>query len=118
MESQKSIERQFEQRLQVLAVVKYMFIFLIMPFLSVVFTAYVLLFTRLWWLMSAYLIWLYFDWNIGECGSRPLNWYRDSWVWHKMADYFPVELVKTVDLPANKNYLFWYDCRKREHIYN
>jgi 2-acylglycerol O-acyltransferase 2 len=30
-----------------------------------------------------------------------------SWRWFKhYANYFPVKLVKTVDLPANKNYLF------------
>jgi hypothetical protein len=71
-----------------------------------VIVTYVLFFTRFWWLMSIYLVWLYFDWDIGERGSRPLNWYRDHWIWHQMANYFPVDLVKTADLPANKNYLF------------
>ncbi|KAI6219016.1 hypothetical protein M3Y99_01679100 [Aphelenchoides fujianensis] len=49
-----------------------MFIFLILPFLSLGIVAYVLLLTRFWWLMGAYLVWLYFDWNLGERGSRPL----------------------------------------------
>lgn len=84
-----------------------MFIFLISPFLSLAFVAYVLLYTRFWWLMSIYLVWLYFDWDIGERGSRPLNWYRNHWIWKRMADYFPVDLIKTTDLPANKNYIFW-----------
>jgi hypothetical protein len=101
-----SVEKQVGQRLQTLAVAKYMFIFLIMPFVSVIFTAYVLLFTKFWWLMCAYFVWLYFDWDIGERGSRPSKWYRNHFIWRKMAEYFPVELIKTADLPADKNYIF------------
>ncbi|KAI6190552.1 Acyltransferase [Aphelenchoides bicaudatus] len=94
------VDKQFAQRLQVLAVTKYMFIFLISPFLSLALTVYLLLYTRLWWLMSLYLVWLYFDWDIGR------TWYRDHWIWKRMRDYFPVDLVKTADLPSNKNYVF------------
>ncbi|KAI6227752.1 Acyltransferase [Aphelenchoides fujianensis] len=96
------------RRLQVFAVAKFMFIFLILPFLSLGIVAYVLLLTRFWWLMAAYLVWLYFDWNLGERGSRPLAWYRNHRLWDFMADYFDASLVKTAELPADHNYLLGF----------
>ncbi|KAI6236594.1 Acyltransferase [Aphelenchoides besseyi] len=101
-----SMEKKIQRRLEVIALAKFMFIFLILPFLSLAVVGYVLLFTRLWWLMALYLVWLGYDWNIGELGSRPMQWYRNHRIWDKMANYFPANLIKTVNLPADRNYLF------------
>lgn len=34
------------------------------------------------------------------------EWIRNLKCWKYAIDYFPVDLVKTVDLPPNRNYLF------------
>lgn len=36
------------------------------------------------------------------------KWLRSLNVWKYFADYFPMKIIKTVDLPPNKNYLFAY----------
>lgn len=30
---------------------------------------------------------------------------RSNWFWKQLRRYFPIELVKTVDLPANRHYI-------------
>ncbi|XP_070494534.1 2-acylglycerol O-acyltransferase 1-like isoform X2 [Chironomus tepperi] len=59
-------------------------------------------------LFAGYMIFMLSDLKADETGIRGQgsDWVR-SWSWWKhFADYFPVELVKTVDLPPTKNYLF------------
>lgn len=34
------------------------------------------------------------------------NWLRNWRIWNYYRDYFPIKLVKTADLAADKNYLF------------
>ncbi|XP_055844068.1 diacylglycerol O-acyltransferase 2-like [Episyrphus balteatus] len=58
-------------------------------------------------LLIAYGIWIYFDREKSENEVRGsgLRWMRDNFFWKHFRDYFPVELVKTEELPPNKNYL-------------
>ncbi|XP_070495421.1 2-acylglycerol O-acyltransferase 1-like [Chironomus tepperi] len=34
------------------------------------------------------------------------NWFRSLTIWKHFAAYYPIKLIKTVDLPPDKNYLF------------
>jgi 1-acyl-sn-glycerol-3-phosphate acyltransferase len=59
-------------------------------------------------LSIGYLTFMLSDLKADETGIRGQgsDWVRSwSW-WRHFADYFPAELVKTVDLPPTKNYLF------------
>lgn len=54
-----------------------------------------------------YLIFLYNDWNTSETGGRGIGirWIRDLHIWKHCINYFPIDLVKTVDLSPDRNYL-------------
>ncbi|XP_066993214.2 2-acylglycerol O-acyltransferase 2-A isoform X2 [Anabrus simplex] len=95
-----------ERRLQTLAASCW---FVILAFGNVyctIITLYLLLFTRLRWLMVAYLMWIWIDRNTCNRGSRRSHWVRNWKWWHYFRDFFPLRLVKTVDLDPNRNYLF------------
>ncbi|XP_050440928.1 diacylglycerol O-acyltransferase 2-like [Adelges cooleyi] len=66
---------------------------------------YVLIATRLWWLGLLYILWIIFD-NIGSSDKKRFTFIRDLSLWHYLRRYFPVSLVKTHDLSADKSYLF------------
>lgn len=37
---------------------------------------------------------------------RSLKWFRNLYCWKLLQSYFPAKLHKTVDLPADRNYIF------------
>ena len=39
-------------------------------------------------------------------GGRRCNWYRHLPIWKWFAEYFPIRLIKTAELPADRNYIF------------
>jgi len=53
-----------------------------------------------------YVIWLYLDKNSCNIGGRPIHWIRTWRLWDYYRDYFPIQLIKTVDLDPSQNYLF------------
>lgn len=61
----------------------------------------------LWPLIIVYLIWTYFD-RAPESGGRRLNWARKLKIWRYFAEYYPVSLIKSADLPADRTYVFGY----------
>lgn len=71
-------------------------------------TIYLLFFTKYWWLMLLYYLWIYCDRNVSERGGRPWNWYRRTILLNSLGKYYPNKL-RFVDLDAfkrDKNYLF------------
>ena len=64
--------------------------------------------------MLAYLTWILYDHYVlqtsAKGGRRWQSIYRSK-LWHYTRDYCPVTLVKTADLPANKNYVM--SCEQR-----
>ncbi|KND03876.1 uncharacterized protein SPPG_01328 [Spizellomyces punctatus DAOM BR117] len=76
------------------------------PTLIVIF--FYLLFTPQYtpWVL-AYLVFLALD-PTPETGSRRIMLFRKLPFWRWIKDYFPIGLVKTVDLDPSKNYLFGY----------
>lgn len=62
---------------------------------------------RWWWLPGIYAIYLYLDRNAGETGGwkwRPARWWRGWGLIMKHCD--GQELIKTVDIDPNSNYIF------------
>lgn len=98
------------RRLEVLATAGWMYLIL--------FGELAMLLTYLWYLVFGnlyiqticilYFGFIYYDRKAGEYGGRGQGsqWVRNwSW-WQYYANYFPVSLVKTAELPADRNYLF------------
>uniref|UniRef100_A0A914EL73 Acyltransferase n=1 Tax=Acrobeloides nanus TaxID=290746 RepID=A0A914EL73_9BILA len=94
-----------ENLLQHVAVVHFLFLWFILPLITLWLPLYVLFFTRFWWAMILYFTWAVYDLDTPRRGSRKWNWYKTSFLWKYLADYFPLSLVKTVDLPQGKNYI-------------
>ncbi|XP_050440929.1 2-acylglycerol O-acyltransferase 2-A-like [Adelges cooleyi] len=68
--------------------------------------AYLVLATRFWWLGLLYVAWIYIDRNTPSSGYTRFGFVRNwSW-WYYYKNYFPVSLVKTHELPADRSYLF------------
>uniref|UniRef100_A0A914R2I5 diacylglycerol O-acyltransferase n=1 Tax=Panagrolaimus davidi TaxID=227884 RepID=A0A914R2I5_9BILA len=60
----------------------------------------------LWGILIAYSFWWYIDRKTPWKNGRPSQWVR-SWIaWKYCADYFNCELIKTTDLPLDRNYVF------------
>ncbi|XKL69078.1 hypothetical protein PGB90_006847 [Kerria lacca] len=73
----------------------------IVPWLTIL-----LLYTRLWFLVPLYAAWIYYDRHTAFNGGRKINWIRRMRLFKHFRDYFPVTLIKTTELPPDKNYLF------------
>uniref|UniRef100_A0A3P8U3J7 Acyltransferase n=1 Tax=Amphiprion percula TaxID=161767 RepID=A0A3P8U3J7_AMPPE len=70
---------------------------------------FVLLALSDWWLLALlYAGWLWLDWDTPTSGGRRSGWIRSWTVWEYFRDYFPLRLIKTVDLDPKKNYIFGF----------
>ncbi|XP_061816410.1 2-acylglycerol O-acyltransferase 2-A isoform X1 [Nerophis lumbriciformis] len=95
------------RRLQTAAVLQWIFSFLGLA--QCCLAAFVLLAVSYWWTAALlYAGWLWLDWDTPSRGGRRSQWARSWSVWEHFRDYFPVKLVKTVDLDPNKNYIFGF----------
>lgn len=95
------------RRLQTLSVIGFSTLFLFIP-LVVLYASIRLLLTPLWWLVPLYGAWFLWDYHQPQRGSRRIDWVRRMPPLKWFVDYFPISLRKTVDLPADRNYLFGY----------
>ncbi|XP_063237173.1 2-acylglycerol O-acyltransferase 2-like isoform X2 [Bacillus rossius redtenbacheri] len=57
------------------------------------------------WPALLYLGWMWLDRNTPYRGGRRLEWTRRLGLWRRAGSYFPLELVKTAELPPDGNYL-------------
>ncbi|CAD5220369.1 unnamed protein product [Bursaphelenchus xylophilus] len=79
-------------------------LWIILPLVSVWLPIY-LFCTRFWWIIAMYCVWYVYDFNTPAHGSRNFKAFRESRIWNRFAEYFPISLVKTAELPPNKNYI-------------
>ncbi|XP_022671515.1 2-acylglycerol O-acyltransferase 2-A-like isoform X2 [Varroa jacobsoni] len=95
------------RRLQTLAAALCSFSFL---FAGIFFTvlAIILSFSNLYWIVILYTGWYVYDFRTHEKGGHRVHWYRRWKLWTKMAEYFPICLIKTAGLPADRNYIMGY----------
>jgi len=96
--------------LENLAAFTYVFAFVIAPFLSLALTINVMLTPILWFIAIPYFIWFVWDFHTPTRGSRPWLAFRNLHFWEYLAAYFPMKLVKTAELPPDRNYVIgWVD---------
>ncbi|ERE76308.1 2-acylglycerol O-acyltransferase 3-like protein [Cricetulus griseus] len=98
------MKTQQKQLLEVIGAYQYVLTFLFMGLFCTL-LVFLLLFTRLWSFSFLYLVWLYLDWNTPIQGGRHSRWMRKWTVWKHQRDYFPIKLLKTAELPADRNYV-------------
>ncbi|CAJ0950649.1 unnamed protein product [Ranitomeya imitator] len=67
-----------------------------------------LLLARFWLLVALYVLWLYLDWETPQTGGRRWQWVRNWTVWKHFKEYFPIKIIKTVDLDPQHNYLMGF----------
>uniref|UniRef100_A0A8C0S9H8 Acyltransferase n=3 Tax=Canis lupus TaxID=9612 RepID=A0A8C0S9H8_CANLF len=93
-----------KQWLEALSVSYYVFTFL---FMGLFFSLLVLflLFTSFWSISVLYLVWLFLDWDTPNQGGRCFECNRSCTIWKHLKDYFPIKLVKTAELPPDRNYV-------------
>lgn len=68
--------------------------------------SYLLIFTKYYWLTLLYCVYYYLDYDRDEKGAYYCLFLKRLPIWRHLRDYFPVKLIKTVDLPADRNYIF------------
>ncbi|XP_070605653.1 LOW QUALITY PROTEIN: 2-acylglycerol O-acyltransferase 2-A-like [Erythrolamprus reginae] len=96
-----------QRRLQTASVLQWVFSFLGLAQCCI--AVFILLFfTRFWLISTLYALWWAFDWDTPSRGGRRLCCVRNCTLWRYMRDYFPITLVKTVDLEPSKNYVFGF----------
>lgn len=99
-----------ERRLQTLVIAIWVLISAFGDFWGCIVTAYLLLYTQiLRYFMLLYFFWMYYDRNTCDRGGRSYSWIsrmRNNVLWRYFCNYFPLKLVKTVDLDPKKSYLF------------
>eukprot|EP00062_Callorhinchus_milii_P022365 gi/632980070/ref/XP_007906825.1/ PREDICTED: 2-acylglycerol O-acyltransferase 2-A-like [Callorhinchus milii] len=95
------------RRIQTLAVLQWVFSFLGLAQCCVVLFA-ALLFTRLWPLGLLYVTWWFLDRETPCRGGRRSLFLRSLRIWTHFRDYFPIHLIKTEELTAERNYIFGF----------
>jgi hypothetical protein len=66
---------------------------------------YLLFYTKFYFLSLLYVVWYVIDFKRPFQGGRPSKWAQNWTVWKWVRDYYPIELVKTAELDASKNYI-------------
>ncbi|XP_037084214.1 2-acylglycerol O-acyltransferase 2-A-like [Pollicipes pollicipes] len=95
----------WQRRLQTSVVASWISTFVFMGLGGLLLLAYLLLFTRFWWVSVAYAGWFWYDKDACNRGGRRWQWVRRWQLWRHFRDYFPVRLVKTCDFSPDENYL-------------
>lgn len=99
-----------ERRLQTLAVAIWVFVTPFGNFWGYLLTGCLLYYSQtIRYFMLLYFLWMYYDWDTCDRGGRSdawTNWIRNSAFWRYYCNYFPLKLVKTVDLDPRKSYFF------------
>lgn len=96
-----------ERRLQTLAVQQWTLSFLFLGFGCLILMIY-LLFTSLYWIPLCYLVYYLYDRKTSVRGGRRWQWIREWPVWKYFQQYFPITLIKTVELDPKKNYIMGF----------
>lgn len=96
----------FPWTLPQIAVAVYLFIFILSPVFLTILSAICVIFPALWWISIPYYLWYKYDKDTPRRGGRPIQCFRRFPLWEHFAQYFSARLVKTAELPANRNYMF------------
>ncbi|KAK6167295.1 hypothetical protein SNE40_021360 [Patella caerulea] len=94
------------RRLETISVFTFTCCFLFLGFGCLFFCLYVLLFTRYYYLPLAYFAYYLYDRETPARGGRGHQLMRHLKIWKYYANFFPLKLIKTVELDPKKNYIF------------
>ncbi|VVC40857.1 Diacylglycerol acyltransferase [Cinara cedri] len=94
------------RRLETLAAASWIYLVVFGPLTGWFTLLYIIINTQYWWLGLMYLIWIYIDRSVAWSHKIRFTIMRRLTWWTYFKNYFPVALVKTHDLPADKSYLF------------
>ncbi|XP_050523984.1 diacylglycerol O-acyltransferase 2-like [Daktulosphaira vitifoliae] len=61
---------------------------------------------RLYWISLLYICWMFYDRKSSTSEKRSFSFMRNFTIWYYFRCYFPATLVKTHEIPPDKNYLF------------
>uniref|UniRef100_A0A670ZMZ1 Acyltransferase n=1 Tax=Pseudonaja textilis TaxID=8673 RepID=A0A670ZMZ1_PSETE len=92
------------RQLEALSVFQWVLTFLFFGLFFTLLLIY-LLFTSFWSLSVLYFAWWMVDLETPMHGGRRSQWMRSWKVWELHRDYFPIQLVKTAELPPTRNYV-------------
>ncbi|XP_018054293.1 PREDICTED: 2-acylglycerol O-acyltransferase 2-B-like [Atta colombica] len=99
-----------ERRLQTLIVAIWIFVTAFGDFWGYLITIYLIFYTEtIRYFLLLYFLWMYYDWDTCHNGGRSEIWTRmarNNVFWRHFCNYFPLKLVKMVDLDPKKSYLF------------
>ncbi|KYQ51298.1 2-acylglycerol O-acyltransferase 1 [Trachymyrmex zeteki] len=100
-----------ERRLQTLVVAIWIFLTVFGNFWGYLITVYLIFYTEtIRYFLLLYFLWMYYDWDTCHSGGRSeIQWtrmVRNNVFWRYFCNYFPLKLVKTVDLDPKKSYFF------------
>ncbi|XP_014468412.1 PREDICTED: 2-acylglycerol O-acyltransferase 1-like [Dinoponera quadriceps] len=98
-----------ERRLQTLTAATWFIWTAFGNFFATIITVYMIIYMQTYYLILLYSLWMYYDWDTCDRGGRSYNWIkfcRNNIFWRYFCNYFPIKLVKTVDLDPTKSYLF------------
>lgn len=99
--------KHFSNRLkQTLAVLFALWTLIVAPFCILSVLLLFGFYTLLWPFAGLYLVWYIYDYKQACRGSRPSEYVQNWPLWRYMADYFPVEIHKTAEIPPTNNYIF------------
>ncbi|XP_055609792.1 2-acylglycerol O-acyltransferase 2-A-like isoform X2 [Uranotaenia lowii] len=98
------------RRLETLSAFLWMCLFLFGELWMLLYYVYLLIFGGIYakTFCILYGAFIYYDREAGQNGGRGqgVKWMRNLYIWKLFHSYFPAKLHKTVDLPANRNYIF------------
>lgn len=95
-----------DRLMQTASMLFYLFTFLIAPGMIVFAFAVMALCPPFWPFLLAYLVWFIYDFSAPCRGSRSNNLVHYWSLWRNVANYFPIEVHKTADIPPDHNYVF------------
>ncbi|XP_039099472.1 2-acylglycerol O-acyltransferase 3-like [Hyaena hyaena] len=102
------METRQKQWLQIIGAYHFVLSFLFMgTFFSILLLFF--LFTPLWSLSVLYLAWFFLNWDTPNQGGRRFEFTRNWNIWKHLRDYYPIKLVKTAELPPDRNYVLAAD---------
>lgn len=102
------INTPLERRFQTFAAASVSYSFMFAGIFGWFLSFHLFFFTNYYWIPLLYMIWYIYDWDTCERGGRRSQFVRGLRIWKYMRDYFPVRLVKTTELPSDRNYIMGY----------
>jgi len=98
-----------ERRLETFSVFVWLCLVVVLGTFASLVLLYGLVYTSYWWAVLAYVTWIIVDRDSCETGGRKgflRGYIRNLSLWKYYCQYFPIRLIKTVDLDPAQNYIF------------